>query len=40
MAEAPTGMEILALAIWLPLGGLATALVPFRLTAGAVQVTV
>ena len=28
-------MEILALAIWLPLGGLVTVLVPFGLTAGA-----
>jgi hypothetical protein len=32
MAESPTCMEILALAIWLLLGGLATILAPFGIT--------
>jgi hypothetical protein len=32
MPDAPSGMEILALAIWLLLGGLATVLAPFGLT--------
>jgi hypothetical protein len=42
MADAPSGMEILALAIWLLLGGLATVLAPFGVTnpgAGIVALT-